>query len=55
MTTPGHRRSAGRKDAVLTAIHRVALASVYFGVSFKSLLVAGVFGLIDGVPLSVQT
>jgi len=27
----------------------------YFGVSFNSLLVGGVFGLIEAVPLSVST
>jgi hypothetical protein len=30
-------------------------AGCYFGVSFNSLLVCGVFGLTVGVPLSVNT
>jgi hypothetical protein len=40
--TPGQRRSGFKVYS-------------YFGVSFSSLLVGGVFGLIEGVPLSVQT
>ena len=45
-TRVGAKRQGEDEDADLP---------IHFGVSFNSLLVGGVFGLIDAVPLSVST